>query len=176
MYSQFHIDRDPSLIATARRMLAPTGGALADGLRLAAINGAFLIAALATAFVLAVIARVIRWALLPVPVVSPGVMVLILSVAFALIVWYRYARQHGRLVQASGRRAQPERFGAIAGAPFAVLAILLMLSGLFGLFISVIGLSFAGIGAAFGRLVFAVLFGLLAAGSIVIARLAMREG
>lgn len=173
MYSEIRIERDPSIIATIRRLLAPTGSALADGLRLAAINAAFLIGALATAFVLAVIARIVRW-LLPVPSVSPGLVVLLLSVVFALIVWYRYARQHGRMAQARGRIVQPDRFGVIAGAPFAVLALLLLMSGMFGLFISVIGLSFAGIGEALGRLVFGVLFGLLAVVSVVIARLAMR--
>lgn len=174
MRSQIHIERDDSLLATVRRMLAPTGGALSDGMRLAVLNGAFLIAALAAAFVLAVLANILDW-FLPVPDVSPGLVVLVLSVIFALVVWYRYARQHSRLAQASGRDVQPDRYGVIAGAPFAVLAVLLALSGIFGLVISVVGLSFAGMGEALGRLVFAVLFGLLAAGSVVVARLAMRS-
>ncbi len=174
MHSQVHVDRDESLLATVRRLLAPTGGALSDGLRLATINTVFLIVAFALAFFLALLGRVIDW-VLPVPSIGPGIFVLGLSIVFALIVWYRYARTHGRLAQATGRSLHPDRFGAIAGAPFGILALLLLASGLFGLVVSVVGLSFGGVGEAFGRLVFAVLFGAMAAGSVIIARFATRR-
>jgi hypothetical protein len=174
MQSQIHVERDPSLLATARRLLAPTGGAFADGVRLATINTIFLIVAFAAAFILALLGRIIDWAL-PGPSIGPGLIVLGLSVVFALIVWYGYARKHGQLAQATGRSLHADRFGAIAGAPFGVLALLLLASGLFGLVISVVGLSFGGVSEALGRLIFAVLFGALAIGSVVIARVATRR-
>jgi hypothetical protein len=100
--------------------------------------------------------------------------VLVLSALFAVIVWYRYASLYGRMAQASGRDVHPDRFGLIAGSPFGVLALMLLASGLFGLAFSVIGLSFSGLSAAVGRIIFAALFGLLAVGCIGIARLATR--
>jgi uncharacterized membrane protein len=174
MQSQIHFERDASLYLTARRALAPTGGAIVDGFRLAVVNAAFLIAALAIAGILSVLGRVVRW-IIPVPLVSPGIIVLGLSILFAAVVWYRYAALHGRMAQAGGRDVHPDRFGLIAGAPFGVLALLLLASGLFGLVVSVAGFSFSGVSAAVGRIIFAALFGLLAAGCVGIARLATRK-
>lgn len=145
-----------------------------DGIRLAVANGLFLVGALVVAFLLAIVAWLLRF-FISVPNINAGVVVLILSVIFAVVVWYRYAAIHRRLAQASGRSIHPDRFGLIAGSPFAMLSILLFASGVFGVFVSVAGLSIGGAGAAAGRLIFALLFGLLFVASVVIARLAMRD-
>ncbi|MEZ4568994.1 MAG: hypothetical protein R2849_01405 [Thermomicrobiales bacterium] len=174
MQSQVHINRDQSLLTTVRRWLRPTGGAVVDGARLAVVNGIVLLAALILSFVLVLLIRLIR-IVIPVPAASPGVIVLVLSVVFGLVVWYRYARSHRRLAQAAGKRVNPDRFGIIAGLPFALLALMLLGSGLFGLAISTIGLNVGGMGAALGRIVFSILFGLMAVASVAIARFAMRE-
>ena len=173
MHSEIHFKRDQSALATIRGWLSPTGGAFVDGMRLAVANSIFLVAALILAFLLALAGRLLR-ILLPVPSAHPGLIVLALSILFGLVVWYRYAAAHRELAQASGRSTHPDRFGIIAGSPFALLAVLLFASGVFGLFVSVAGLNVGGAGAAVGRLIFALLFGLLALASVVIARLAMR--
>ncbi len=174
MQSQVHFDRDQSPLTTIRGWLSPTGGAFVDGIRLAVANGIFLVAALVFAFLLALLGWLLRF-FVSVPGVNAGLVVLVLSVIFAIVVWFRYARTHRRLAQASGRSTHPDRFGLIAGAPFALLSLLLFASGLFGLFVSVAGLSIGGAGAAAGRLIFALLFGLLFAASVAVARLAMRD-
>lgn len=160
------------MLTTIRGWLSPTGG-FVDGIRLAVINSIFLFSAVMLAFILALLARLVR-IIVPVPAVSPGLVVLILSIAFGLIVWYRYAVKHRQLAQASGKTVHPDRFGIISGSPFALLALLLLGSGVFGLAISVAGLNVGGVGSAIGRLIFAGLFALLAAASVGIARLAMR--
>ena len=174
MQSEIHFKRDQSALATIRGWLSPTGGVFVDGIRLAVANSIFLVGALIFAFVLALIVRVLDL-LLPVPSVSPGLVVLGLSILFGIVVWYRYAATHRKLAQASGRSTHPDRFGIIAGSPFALLALLLFASGIFGLFVSVAGLNIGGAGAAVGRIIFAVLFGLLALASVIVARVAMRE-
>jgi len=171
--SEFQFDRDEPIFDTIRSWLSPTGRVLIDGVRLAVINSIFLFGSIAFAFVAALLVRLVR-IFLPVPAVNPGLLILVLSVIFGLIVWYRYASRHRDLAQATGRSVNPDRFGAIAGAPFALLGLLLLASGLFGLAISVAGPNFGGVGAAVGRLIFAVLFGLLAVGSVGVARFAMR--
>jgi hypothetical protein len=174
MQSEIHFNRDQPALATIRRWLSPTGGTFVDGVRLAVANGLFLVAALILSFVLAVL----RWLLhffMPVPSASPGLIVLALSVLFGIVVWYRYAVSHRKLAQASGRSTRPDRFGLIAGSPFVLLALLLLASGTFGLFVSIAGLNVGGAGAAAGRLIFALLFGLLAVASVVVAKVAMRD-
>lgn len=174
MQSQIHINRDRSILSTARGWLSPTGGAVVDGARLAVVNGLFLLAALIFSFVLVLLVKLIRL-VVSVPEASPGVIVLVLSILFGLIVWYRYAKAHRKLAQAAGRDLNPDRFGIIAGVPFALLAVMLLGSGLFGLAISTIGFNVGGMGAALGRIVFSALFALMAFASVLVARYAMRE-
>ena len=174
MQSQVHIDRNRSAVATLRSWLSPTGGAFADGMRLAVINGLFLIGGMIAAFLIAVVARLLR-VVVDLPNISPGFLLLIMSILFGLVVWYRYARSHRRLVEASGRSLHPDRFGIVAGSPFLLLSILLLGSGFFGLVISFAGLNVGGVSAAVGRMIFAVLFGILALAVVGISRLAMRD-
>ena len=145
-----------------------------DGVRLAVANGIFLMAALILSFLLAVVTWLLRF-FVAVPSANSGLVVLGLSVIFATVVWYRYAASHRRLAQATGRTTHPDRFGLIAGAPFTLLALLLFSSGVFGLFISVAGFNIGGASAAAGRLIFALLFGLMAVASVIVARVAMRD-
>jgi hypothetical protein len=174
MQSEFHFNREESIITMTRRWLRPTGGSVSDGLRLAVANGLFIVVALIFSFLLAVVVRVLRF-VFPLPSVNPGLVVLGLSILFAAIVWYRYGSTHRNLAQASGRMTNPDQFGLIAGLPFALLALLLLGSGLFGLLVSVAGLSIGGATGAAGRLLYAVLFGLLAVGSVVTARVSIRD-
>lgn len=173
MQSEIYFNRDKSAIATVRGWLRPTGGTLTDGLRLAVANGLFLVTALILSFVLAIVFRIVRL-VVAVPSVNPGLVVLGLSILFGAIVWYRYGATHRNLAQATGRATNPDHFGLIAGAPFALLALLLLGSGLFGLLVSAAGLSLGGATGAAGRIVYAVLFGLLAVGSVVTARISAR--
>lgn len=174
MQSDIHINRDRPILATIREWLSPTGGAFVDGIRLAVANSIFLVSALIFSFLLAILARLLD-ILFPIPRINPGIVVLVLSILFGIVVWYRYAVSHRRLAQASGRSIHPDRFGIIAGSPFLLLAILLFSSGVFGLFVSVAGLSIGGAGAAVGRIIFAALFALLAGALLVISRVAMRD-
>ena len=173
MQSELHFNRDRSIFSTVRGWLSPTGGTVVDGTRLAVANGLFLVSALVLAFIIALLSRLVD-VFVAVPTPNPGLIVLALSILFGIVVWYRFGVAHRRLAQASGRSFHPDRFGIIAGSPFALLALLLLGSGIFGLFISVAGLNFGGFSAAFGRLIFALFFGLLAAASVIVARIAMR--
>jgi hypothetical protein len=171
VFETFHFQRDREWVTTLRRWLEPTGGPVVDGFRLAVVNGAFLTVALLMAALVAVLLAVVRW-VLPVPDVYPGIVVLGVSVAFGAVVWYRYSVAHVQKAIGHGQRLQPELFGGVAASPFIGVALLLLSSGLFGLFLSMISLNMDRAGDAVMRIIFAVLFGLVAVGCVTVARLA----
>ena len=174
VYETFFIQRDREWIATVRRWLEPTGGPVVDGFRLAVANSVFLALALLIAALVSVLLVMVRW-VLPVPDIYPGIVVLGVSIAFGAVVWYRYALAHVERATQRGRRLQPELFGGVAAAPFIGVTLLLLSSGLFGLFLSMISLNMDRAGDALMRVVFAVLFGLVAVACVTVARLAARR-
>lgn len=171
VYETFFIQRDREWVATVRRWLEPTGGPVVDGFRLAVVNGVFLAIALLMAALVAVLLVVVRW-VLPVPDIYPGIVVLGVSIALGAVVWYRYANTHVKIASQHGRQLQPELFGSVAASPFIGVALLLLSSGLFSLFLSMISLNMDRAGDAAMRILFAVLFGLLAVACVTVARLA----
>jgi hypothetical protein len=97
---------------------------------------------------------------------------MLILLALGVFVWFRFATAHGRRARASGRSVRPDLFGGIAAIPFAVIAIILISSGLFGLFLSVLTFSASRAGDAIQRLAMALFFLLLAAANVIIARAA----
>ena len=146
---------------------------MVDGVRLAVANGLFLVSALVLAVIVTLLSRIVDL-FVSVPTPNPGLLVLALSILFGIVVWYRYGVAHRNLAQATGRSTHPDRFGVIASAPFTLLAILLFASGIFGVLISTAGLSFGGASAAGMRLIYSLLFGMLAIASVLVARVATR--
>jgi hypothetical protein len=153
------------------RWLAPRGGTVTDGARLAAINAVGLVVALLIVGVMSLLTRLLRH-LLPLPFWFTGLVTLLILLALAVFIWFRFATAHGRAARASGRAVSPDLFGVIAAIPFVAVAVILTSSGLFGLFLSIITFSASRAGDAIQRLATALAFLLLAAGNVIIARAA----
>lgn len=147
----------------------PTGSTVVDGLRLAAINTAFLVALLVVVSVGSLFLRVVSW-VLPVPVVFPAFLAIIAFVVFGFIVWQRYAAAHGAAAAARGRQTRPDVFGAIGAIPFIGMALLLLSSGILTLFFAVITFSGGRSVDALIRILYGGIFALAAAANLIFAR------
>jgi hypothetical protein len=160
-----------SLTDRATRWLTPRGSAVTDGLRLAAVNTAGLIAGLAIVALVSIITRLFS-RVVDLPVLLTGFVTVVFLVSAGAWIWYRYSIAYGRAARSRGREARADVFGAIAAAPFAVLALLLLSFGFIGMFFAVITFSASRAGDAFRQLGFAVLFFAIATATIVITRAA----
>lgn len=149
------------------QLISPRGGTVTDGLRLAAINGLGLIFA---SLIIGVISLAMR--ALDLPVILVGFGVAVVFIALAIFFWFRYAEAHGRAARARQRSVRPDVFGAVAAIPFAVVGLLLVASGLFGLFLAMVTFSLSRAGEGLQRLLFAIIFLGLAATNVIIARAA----
>jgi hypothetical protein len=149
------------------QLMAPRGGTMTDGIRLAVINGIGLVTALLVIGLISLIARLIG-----LPHVLISFVIGAALVAGAVFFWIRYAEAHGRAARASQLSLRPDVFGAIAALPFAILGLLMVLFGLFGLFVAMISFSLSQAGDGLQRLLFAVICLGLAATNIIIARAA----
>lgn len=149
------------------QLLAPRGGTMTDGLRLAVMNGIGLVVALLLIGLISLLARV-----LGLPHVLISFVVGAALVAVAIFFWFRYAEAHGRAARSRQRSVRPDVFGAVASLPFAILGLLLVSFGLFGLFFAMITFSLSRAGDGLQRLLFAVIFLGLAATNVIIARAA----
>lgn len=149
------------------QLIAPGGGTMTDGIRLAVLNGIGLVIAL---LVIGMVSLVTRMIGLPHVVISfiagAGI------VAAAIFFWFRYADAHGKAARARQRGVRPDVFGAIAALPFALVGLLLLSFGLVGLFFAMVTFSLSRAGDGLQRLLFAVIFFGLAVANIVIARAA----
>ena len=149
------------------QLIAPSGGTMTDGIRLAVINGIGLVLALLLIGMVSLITRLIG---LPHVVISFIVGAGI--VAAAIFFWFRYAEAHGKRARALQRSVRPDVFGAIAALPFALVGLLLLSFGLVGLFFAMITFSVSRAGDGLQRILFAVIFIGLAVANIIIARAA----
>lgn len=149
------------------RLVAPHGGTVTDGLRLAALNGAGLILASLIIGVISVIMRA-----LDLPFVLVGFGVTVVFIALAIYFWFKYAEAHGRAARAKHRMVRPDVFGAVAALPFALIGLLLVSSGLFALFLAMVTFSLSRAGGGLQRLLYAVIFLGLAITNVIIARAA----
>ena len=140
---------------------------MTDGIRLAVINGIGLVIALLAIGLISLVARLIG-----LPHVLISFIIGAAVVAGAIYFWFRYAEAHGRAARARQRSVRPDVFGAVAALPFAILGLLMVSFGLFGLFIAMISFSLSRAGDGLQRLLFAVIFLGLAATNIIVARAA----
>lgn len=149
----------------------PTGSTVVDGLRLAAINTAFLIVMLIATSVGSLILRLVSW-VIPVPAIFPALLFIIAFAVFGLIVWQRFAAAHGNAARARGRQTRPDVFGAIGALPFIGMALLLLSSGVLSLFLAVITFSGGRSLDAVFRILYGGVFTLAAAANLIFARAA----
>lgn len=154
--------------------LQPRGGPLADGMRLALINGVCLLLALVVLGLLALASRLAGW-LFPAPSVFPAIFLIVLSVVLASLVWFRFGRAYRNAARARNLATQADVFGAIAAAPFIVFGLFLVASGLLGVFAAAITLSPGDVWNAFTRIGYGLLFGVIAIASVVVARVAATD-
>lgn len=148
---------------------------MVDGLRLAAINTAFLVALLVMVAIGSLLLRIVSW-VLPVPVIVPAFLVIIAMAIFGLIVWHRYAKAHQRAALARGRQTRPDVFGGLAALPFIGIALLLVSSGILSLFFAVITFSGGRSVDALVRIMYGGIFALAAAANLLAARAASAQG
>jgi hypothetical protein len=153
------------------RILRPRGGTVADGLRLACINGVGLIVGFAALAIVAVITRLLQ-RIIDLPFVFSGFLTALVLLVVAVWIWYRYARAHGEAARARGREVRADVFGAVAASPFAGLAAFLACVGFFSLLLAMVTLSGTRALDALRQLGFALLFLGIALGNIVVARAA----
>jgi hypothetical protein len=149
------------------QLVAPRGGTVTDGLRLAVMNGIGLVAASLFIGLIALVVRALDW-----PVILIGFGVGVVFVAVAVFFWFRYAEAHGRAARAKQRSVRPDIYGAVAALPFAIVGLLLLSWGLFGLLFAMFTFSMSRAGDALQQLLFAVIFFGLAATNVIIARAA----
>ncbi len=166
MYSDFSGGPQGSR-AQITQLVAPRGGTLTDGLRLAALNGLGLILVALTIGLVSVVMRA-----LGLPFVLVGFGVAVVCIALAVYIWFRYAEAHGRAARAKQRSVRPDVYGAVAAIPFALVGLLLVSSGLFGLFLAMVTFSLSRAGDGLQRLLFAVIFLGLAVANVIVARAA----
>lgn len=166
MYSEYSGGPQASRHQVAQ-LVAPRGGTVTDGLRLAVMNGIGLVAASLFIGLTALVVRALDW-----PVILIGFGIGVVFVAAAVFFWFRYAEAHGRAARARQRSVRPDIFGAVAALPFAIVGLVLVSSGLFGLLLAMFTFSLSRAGDAMQRLLFAVIFLGLAATNVIIARAA----
>jgi len=154
--------------------LQPRGGPLADGLRLAILNSGFLLAALLVLGMLALASRAIGW-LFPFPTLFPALFMLGATALVAVFVWFRFGRAYRDAARQRGLGTQADIFGAIAAAPFVAFGLVLLASGLLGVFAAAITLSPGRAWDAFTRIGYGILFGVIALASVVVARVAASD-
>ena len=160
-----------SFIERVRAWLLPTGGAIVDGVRLAAINLAVLIGAFVLLGLMTFIDRAAGW-LIPLPLLLPGFFVVLLTAAACLWVDWRYAEAHERATLVRGLIVQPDRFGVVAAAPFIVLAVMLVGTGMLGMAWAVVTLSGSRFVDAIGQIGYGTLFAALSLAVVFVARAA----
>lgn len=149
----------------------PTGSTMVDGLRLAAINTAFLIALVLVVSIGSLIMRIVNW-VLPIPALFPAFVVVILAVVAGVIFWHRYADAHLEQALARGKQTKPDIYGALAALPFIGMALLLISSGILGLFFAVITFSGDRSFDSLMRMLYGVFFAGAAAANLIVARAA----
>jgi hypothetical protein len=154
--------------------LQPRGGPLADGLRLALINAVCLVLVLLGLGFLALVSRVAGW-LYPFPRIFPAIVLIAVSAVLASVVWYRFGRAYQRAARMRNLGAQADVFGAVAAVPFIVFGLVLVASGLLGIFAAAITLSPGAVWSAFTRIGYGLLFGVIAIASVVVARIAVDD-
>lgn len=154
--------------------LQPRGGPLADGLRLALINSVCLLLALLALGILALASRVAGW-LFPVPRLFPAIFLIGGCILLGAVVWYRFGRAYRNAARMRNLGTQADVYGAVAAAPFIVFGLVLVASGLLGVFAAAITLSPGGVWNAFTRIGYGLLFGVIAIASVVVARLAATD-
>jgi len=149
------------------QLMAPRGGAMADGIRLAMINGVGLVVGVLGIGVISLFTRLIG-----LPHVIISFLVGVALVTLAVFFWFRYATAHGKAARASQRGVRADVFGAVAAIPFAVVGLLTVAWGILGLLFGMLSFSLSRAGDGLERLLVAVILLGLAAANVIIARAA----
>lgn len=158
------------------RILAPRGGATADGARLAALNAVGVFAALVLLALASLVNRLIN-VLVPLPFVITALVLVAGMIGVAGLVWYRYALLHARAARQTNGNVRPDVFGGVAGLPFTAIAFFLLVTALLQLLFAIISFSGDRLIDALRQGGVSVLFFALAAANIAIARItADRDG
>ncbi len=152
-----------------RSWLSPNGSTVFDGIRLAVINLAFLIALLLAVSLIAIILRAVglpNW----VAAVTPVLLALAGLTIFGAVYWTRYADHHYRMSAANGRESRGDVLGAIGALPFIGLAMLLLATGVLTLFFSILTFDGGRTMDSLLRVLYGLLFAAAAAGTLIATR------
>ena len=153
------------------RLLSPRGGAVTDGLRLAAINTVCIIAALILLAVASLVNRLIN-VMIPLPFLVTAVLLVIVLTAVGVVIWYRYAGLYVRVARGSGRAVKPDVLGGVAGLPFAAIALFMLAAALLQILLGIISFSSDRLIDALRQAGFSGFFFALCAANIAVARAA----
>lgn len=149
------------------QLIAPRGGSMTDGIRLAVINGIGLIAALVLIGLVSLFMRLIG-----LPHVIISFVFGVVLIVFAVFFWFRFAEAHGKAARANQRSVRADVFGAVAAIPFAIVGLMTVAWGLLGLFFGMLTFSLSRAGDGLERLLVAIIFLGLAVSNVIIARAA----
>jgi hypothetical protein len=169
--SQRYTGAPVSITGRVRAWLTPSGAPVMDGLRLATINVVVLLAALILLGLMTIIDRTAGW-LLPLPLLLSGFFIVMLMAAVGLWIAWRYSEAHGEASRAGSKQIKPDVFGVVAALPFIVLALMLLGSGMLGIFSALVTLSGSRFSEAIGQVGYGALFAALSAGIVFVARVA----
>lgn len=157
-----------SLPGEVRGWLTPNGSSVMDGARLAVINAVVLFGLLVLAGLFSLFRALFGW-FIPLSTLFFGIaMIGLMTLLFGMI-WFRYTTAHREMAFRRGG-SNAGRFGLIAASPFIVLALMLFGSGLMALFFGLISFSAGRVGSAMLRMIYAMVFVLLAVGNYLVAR------
>lgn len=152
-----------------RSWFSPTGSTVFDGVRLAVINLAFLIALLLGVSLIAIILRAVglpNW----IAAVTPVLLAIAGLTIFGAVIWIRYADRHHQQVSLKGRESRGDILGAIAALPFIGLAMLLLATGVLTLFFSILTFDGGRTLDSLLRVLYGLLFAAAAAGTLIATR------
>jgi len=155
-------------------LLRPRGGATADGLRLAVVNGVGIFVTLILLAIASLFNRLVNLVIhIPYTLVMIA-LIAVLAICGAYI-WYRYSLLWVSATRAHGRALKPDMFGVVAGLPFIVIGLFLLATAVLQLLFAIISFSGGRLVDALQQTGVAAFFFVLAAGCVVVARYASNQ-
>lgn len=153
------------------RWLRPRGGTILDGVRLAVINAFGLVVAIIWVAAVSLITRLVD-RFVPIPVLFTGFFAVVVALAAAVFIWYRYGSGHGEAARMTGSDPNADVFAAISASPFIAAAVVIASFSIIGLFVAAITFSGSRFVDSLRQLGVSIFFLLVAAANLVIVRFA----
>ena len=145
--------------------LRPRGGTLTDGIRLAVINLALIVAAALLFFLLRALQH-----FFDLPFIVSGFVAALALIAVAAWFWHRYATAHGAAARQRSRDRRADLFAGIGALPFIFVGVLQTFNGAVRLLFAMVTFSAHRALGALETMAVGVGFFALTVGLIVIAR------